>query len=85
MPRWASRITLEVTDVRVQRVQEISADDARAEGVELLAHKPGNAALSGDECRKVFCELWDSLNNTHGYGWPENPWVWAVTFKRVQP
>jgi len=76
MPRWASRITLELTDVRVQRLQEISAEDAVAEGCSAL---PDNGiALSR------FTDLWNSINEKRGYGWGVNPWVWALTFKRLE-
>ena len=80
MPRWASRLAPVVTDVRVQRVQDISAEDAIAEGVmpeqNSLAHKGGHEQLVLD-----FKYLWDSINKKRGFGWDVNPWVWAVTFK----
>jgi hypothetical protein len=79
MPRWASRITLEVTEVRVQRLQEIGEDDALAEGVE-----PGDAgdADLGGTARGAFHRLWDSINGKRA-PWAGNPWVWAVSFRRV--
>lgn len=83
MPRWASRLTLIVTDVRVQRVQSITEEDARAEGVcetafwERAEHKvSAGAPWSVD--RLAFADLWNSL---HGPGaWDANPWVAALTF-----
>jgi hypothetical protein len=117
MPRWASRITLEITDVRVQRVQDISEGDAEAEGAE-----PCDSGLECSECPWIGFEdtpevkrtdgedwgflcpncsqlcahhpideqyrfgvrhLWDSINAKRGFGWEANPWVWALTFRRV--
>lgn len=76
MPRWASRITLEITDVRVQRLQEITNEDAFAEGCDFrLARTPNHVG--------AFASLWDSINGkTHP--WENNPWVWAVSFKRIE-
>lgn len=79
MPRWASRITLEITGVRVQRVQEISEEDANAEGV--VPAVPTVKLLG--EYRVAYKHLWDSLNAKRGYGWDKNPWVWVIEFKRV--
>jgi hypothetical protein len=86
MPRWASRITLEITDVRVQRVQEIGEEDAKAEGVlRLGATSPDLVSGNeGHEYRISFVELWDSINATRGFSWENNPWVWALTFRRVE-
>jgi len=77
MPRWASRLTLTVTDVRVQRVQDISEADALAEGTEPVLVPP-----DGGSCPHVegFRSLWDSLNAARGYDWETNPWVTAITF-----
>jgi hypothetical protein len=76
MPRWASRITLEVTAVKVERVQDITGEDAMAEGV--LGH-------GGDKSRALteFMVLWNKINESRGYGWSVNPWVFAVAFRRV--
>lgn len=73
MPRWASRLTLAITDVRVERLREISGSDAVAEG---LSPTMRNEATAVDR----FSDLWDSLNAKRGYGWASNPWVWAIAF-----
>lgn len=82
MPRWASRITLIVTDVRVQRLQEISEADAWAEGVEDCREADGGRSIPGHG-RDLFQSLWDSLNASRGYGWDANPWLAAYTFRPV--
>lgn len=78
MPRWASRITLEITGVRVERLQAISEADARAEGVEPAAthNRPGAIAT----CFGAYSVLWESINGPGS--WDANPWVWCVSFKR---
>ncbi len=81
MPRWASRITLEVTQVRVQRTQEISCEDALSEGV-LPA---GSMVIDWTAYRCGFVSLWNRLNAKRGYGWDVNPWNFAYTFKRLEP
>lgn len=84
MPRWASRLTLRVTDVRVQRVQEISEGDAVAEGIERDTDGWFDYQAPSVQCcvtaRDSFMTLWDSLNARRGYGWDANPWVAAYTF-----
>lgn len=89
MPRWASRLTLTVTDVRVQRVQSISEDDADAEGVEYFCAGLYRDYLQGpdigiDGARASFQSLWDSINAKRGHGWDTNPWVVALTFSVEQ-
>lgn len=119
MPRWASRITLEITEVRVQRLQGISEEDAKAEGLLAQAgdgtgpgagykwngigyHGAGFGKygptfhVSGPQSKKCVCnvggptpaqcafrELWDSINGKRS-PWASNPWVWALTFKRLE-
>lgn len=80
MPRWASRITLEVTKVRVQRLKEITGEDALAEGVV----EQNSEVDPGAFARVRFGFLWDSLNAKRGYSWESNPWVWAITFRRAR-
>lgn len=84
MPRWASRISLEVTGVRVERLKDIRETDARAEGVTIEdRHMSGYCAgAHWPPSIRSFAELWDSLNAARGYGWDANPWVWVVEFRR---
>ena len=87
MPKKAVRITLEITDVRVQRLQEISEEDAIAEGTPIntmpidVSRMPYPTHI---DCGR-FAALWDSINAKRYHGWDANDWVWALTFKRVQP
>ncbi|MGY8624277.1 hypothetical protein [Chromobacterium violaceum] len=74
MPRWASRILLEITDVRVERLQDISEEDAVAEGGP-VDHPNGTA-------RGWFEQLWEKLNGAGS--WDANPWVWVIEFKRIE-
>ena len=98
MPRWASRITLEIVDVRVERLQSITDEDAMAEGI-----SPGDGAWHdgpdgkyfADKCgwyidhvrhnapSHAFRALWDSLHGKRA-PWSSSPWVWVLTFKRVE-
>lgn len=82
MPRWASRLTLEVTEVRVQRLQEISEEDAKAEGIDCLKTQSGPTTLAGRPWATEFRHLWASINGTAS--WDANPWVWAVSFRVVR-
>ncbi|OXR48134.1 hypothetical protein PuT2_14010 [Pusillimonas sp. T2] len=75
MPRWASRITLEITGVRVERLKDISEDDAYAEGVKHSEH-------GGLTARDGFQRLWESINGAES--WDKNPWVWVVQFRRIE-
>lgn len=82
MPRWASRITLEITAVRVERLQDISAEDAMAEGVEIWRNAEtfkGLAACSAHHYE--FEDMWTHINGPGS--WDANPWVWVIEFRRV--
>lgn len=79
MPRWASRITLEVVGVRVERVQDITEDDAKAEGV--VPDWVGSQGAS--PYTAAFANLWHGLNADRGFGWLVNPWVFVFEFRRV--
>ena len=86
MPRWASRITLQVTAIRVERVQDISKRDAMREGIVWSEafpegyHVPG-IKLCSMSAELMFMKLWDSINVKRGYSWNSNPWVWVIEFK----
>lgn len=85
MPRLASRLLLEVTNVRVERLQEISVNDALEEGITRNRYGCHRHNEIGGCVTMIegFMELWDSINAQRGYGWDTNPWVWVVKFKRV--
>lgn len=91
MPRWASRIQLEITKVGVQRLQEISSGDAVREGICQLPASgrycinPGDQYFGGasHSAKEVYSWLWESI---YGEGsWQANPWVWVIEFERVAP
>lgn len=87
MPRWASRITLELTEVRVERLQDISEEDAKAEATDPYGNQATKYGLpdahglhwKGCSYRRGFAVLWDSLNAKRA-PWASNPWVWVVEF-----
>lgn len=78
MPRWASRITLKINDVRVERVQDITYSGVKAEGV-----LPHNIVGGSWETliNNYWIPLWDSINKKRGYGWDTNPYVWVIDFE----
>lgn len=94
MPRWASRITLEITGVRVERLQDISEADAKAEGITVLplqnVDDPSawwQSSPGENQARTPiasFRNLWDSINAKRGYSWESNPWVWVIEFKHLE-
>lgn len=79
MPRWASRITLRLTDVRIERVQDITNSEALAEGTPDL-----RTMENGWDMRDCFRELWDSISKKRGYGWDKNPLVWVLQFEKEE-
>jgi hypothetical protein len=85
MPRWASRILLEITGVDVERLQDISEADAKSEGIDMQAAR---TAISSIGMREIagpvaeFSVLWDSVNGAGS--WDTNPWVWVVEFRRIE-
>lgn len=81
MPRWASRITLEKTRIRVERVQDITEQDAIAEGVKPILVPPDGGSFPYVAC---FIERWNAQNEKKGNGWNKNPWVWVIDFKLVE-
>lgn len=89
MPRWASRILLEITGVRVERLQDISEADAIAEGIS--ADLDGRYHCGFDEAGEIKCKspvtayawLWNGINGADS--WAANPWVWVIEFNRMMP
>lgn len=80
MPRWAARILLEITDIRVERLQAINGVEAKREGMPVPAHLPEDGA-DLDHARRAFQKYWESANGPGS--WDANPWVWALSFRRV--
>lgn len=93
MPRWASRITLEITGVRVERVQDITESEAFKEGAQYhdglgVGHNGWRHDTEGfvyNNARSSFVALWDSINSKRGFGWDANPWVFVIEFKVIKP
>lgn len=93
MPRSASRITLEVERIRVERLQQITREDVRAEGVpdtwgdwpsEDLPEKMEGHEWDNKTWAEQWAWCWDSINAKRGFGWEKNPWIWVVDFSRVE-
>lgn len=83
MPRWASRITLRITGVRVERLQDISEDDARAEGCPYPPEWAGRFMDRDETAKTWFKSIWNQINGPDA--WDDNPWVWVIAFERVKP
>jgi hypothetical protein len=87
MPRWASRISLKVTAVKVERVASVSEEDAKAEGVVVSWLDVDGERVHAERpptFRQGFARLWNEINEKRGFGWNVNPWVAAITFERVK-
>jgi hypothetical protein len=83
MYRWASRIDLEITGIRVERLQDISEEDAQAEGIVYCDNGSfdGGGPAMGPTASHAYMRLWNSINGQRS--WEANPWVWVIEFKRV--
>lgn len=85
MPKWAARIWLQVTDIRVERLQDITQEDAQAEGMTTAPHRcPGwkNSLHDFKDCFICpFKVLWNQINGANGHQWDKNEWVWVISFK----
>lgn len=75
MPRWASRLTLEITGTRVERLGRLSEADALAEGIN---HVGSRSPIL------TYAKIWDTINSKRGFPWRSDPWVWIVEFRRAQ-
>ena len=88
MPRWASRITLEIVSVRVERLNEITEEDAKAEGLDIVSDGGARCGIMGlpeswsDDPRVSYQALWESINGPGS--WDANPYVWVIEFRRVE-
>jgi len=78
MPRCASRITLEITGIRVEKLQAITANDINAEGYPYQMDQGGPVGLLW------YMGLWDSINAKRGYGWDTNCWCWVLEFRKME-
>lgn len=90
MPRWASRITLEIVGVRVERLQDITPEDVAAEGIKKIYQGKELAGWLGpfnghdfpySHASEAYSALWDSINGNGA--WAQNPWVWVISFKGI--
>lgn len=89
MPRWASRIVLEISGVRVEQLQDISEEDAEAEGIRQMRdgsgmfvgrEGPGCLVTPWPTAREAFADLWDGINGKRA-SWESNPLVWVIEFR----
>lgn len=78
MPKWASRITLEITNIRIERLHDLTREDAIQEGCP-------KTLMGKDVPETWFCALWNELKDKSGLGWNKNPWVWVISFRKIKP
>lgn len=89
MPRWASRLTLEIVSVRVERLQDMTEEDAKNEGLDFVGDGAARWGVKGlpdswgNDPRQSFRSLWESINGPGS--WERNDWVWVVEFRRHKP
>lgn len=83
MYKSLARIWLEITNIRVEKVQEITAKDCKDEGIQIAKPPSQMQDTAAAVYRLLFHNLWDSLNAKRGYSWKKNPWVWVIEFKRI--
>jgi hypothetical protein len=92
MPKWASRLTLEITDVSVERLQDITEEDAQREGVQprfeidaaTFIHGKHEDIVNRTTHRIGFKHSWDALYKSKGYGWDSNCWCWVIRFRKLE-
>ena len=87
MPKQAARIWLEVTDVRVERLQDMNTGDFLAEGVTIRSEAFNDPENAYQQARGAFIDIWDSTikqADRGKYGWAGNPWVWVIEFERCE-
>jgi len=92
MPRTAARLFLKVTNIRVERLQDITQEDIESEGLWFYSQEYRDEICKWRDCvsairgtrKKYFKKLWNSINSKRGYGWDVNPWVWVVEFERIE-
>ena len=77
MPRWASRIKLKILRIILEKLQDISREDCYKEGIENQILTPAHSPIE----KKIYSEIWDSINKKRGFGWDKNSWVWVITFQ----
>ena len=90
MPKEAAILFLEVTDIRIERVQDITEEDAIAEGCKMAGDFPAERKIDDgiyegwDDAREWFADSWQNLYKSKGYGWYSNPWVWIIEFEQIE-